>query len=212
MRERPFVPAAIGGGAGRFRLARRHYVPHLLPASASRSCSRCRPRDLPRVRVLVPRARPARRTRRRSATSSPTDNARCWRAGGGLRCFRARDPDRVDDGRDARRALARAPAPALAIGAGAVTALLEIDGPLGRRSAPATASYRPCPTRAHGRRGRAARRRRRERQRQDRARPLTPAAAARNAGVSGSVRLGGRGLLELRPRRAPAECALADSL
>jgi len=32
VRERPFVAAAIGGGAGRARLARRHYVPHLLPA------------------------------------------------------------------------------------------------------------------------------------------------------------------------------------
>lgn len=32
VRERPFVAAAIGGGAGRRRLARRHYVPHLVPA------------------------------------------------------------------------------------------------------------------------------------------------------------------------------------
>ena len=32
VRERPFVAAAIGGGAGRRRLARRHYLPHLLPA------------------------------------------------------------------------------------------------------------------------------------------------------------------------------------
>lgn len=32
VRERPFVAAAIGGGAGRGRLARRHYFPHLLPA------------------------------------------------------------------------------------------------------------------------------------------------------------------------------------
>jgi peptide/nickel transport system permease protein len=32
IRERPFVLAAIGGGAGRLRLARRHYLPHLLPA------------------------------------------------------------------------------------------------------------------------------------------------------------------------------------
>jgi peptide/nickel transport system permease protein len=32
VRERPFVAAAIGGGAGRLRLARRHYLPHLLPA------------------------------------------------------------------------------------------------------------------------------------------------------------------------------------
>jgi peptide/nickel transport system permease protein len=32
LRERPFVSAAIGGGAGRWRLARRHYLPHLLPA------------------------------------------------------------------------------------------------------------------------------------------------------------------------------------
>jgi peptide/nickel transport system permease protein len=32
VRERPFVAAAIGGGAGRLRLARRHYVPHLMPA------------------------------------------------------------------------------------------------------------------------------------------------------------------------------------
>jgi len=32
LRERPFVAAAIGGGAGRLRLARRHYLPHLLPA------------------------------------------------------------------------------------------------------------------------------------------------------------------------------------
>jgi peptide/nickel transport system permease protein len=32
VRERPFVLAAIGGGAGRLRLARRHYLPHLLPA------------------------------------------------------------------------------------------------------------------------------------------------------------------------------------
>lgn len=34
VRERPFVAAAIGGGAGRLRLARRHYLPHLLPAVA----------------------------------------------------------------------------------------------------------------------------------------------------------------------------------
>jgi peptide/nickel transport system permease protein len=32
VRERPFVLAAISGGAGRLRLARRHYLPHLLPA------------------------------------------------------------------------------------------------------------------------------------------------------------------------------------
>ena len=32
VRERPFVAAAIGGGANRWRLARRHYLPHLLPA------------------------------------------------------------------------------------------------------------------------------------------------------------------------------------
>jgi peptide/nickel transport system permease protein len=32
VRERPFVAAAIGGGANRRRLARRHYLPHLLPA------------------------------------------------------------------------------------------------------------------------------------------------------------------------------------
>jgi peptide/nickel transport system permease protein len=32
LRELPFVAAAIGGGAGRRRLARRHYVPHLVPA------------------------------------------------------------------------------------------------------------------------------------------------------------------------------------
>lgn len=32
LRERPFVAAAIGGGAGRRRLARRHYLPHLVPA------------------------------------------------------------------------------------------------------------------------------------------------------------------------------------
>jgi peptide/nickel transport system permease protein len=32
IRERPFVLAAIGGGASRRRLARRHYLPHLLPA------------------------------------------------------------------------------------------------------------------------------------------------------------------------------------
>ena len=32
VRERPFVAAAIGGGASRRRLARRHYLPHLLPA------------------------------------------------------------------------------------------------------------------------------------------------------------------------------------
>ncbi|MDP2711889.1 MAG: ABC transporter permease [Solirubrobacteraceae bacterium] len=32
VRERPFVLAAIGGGASRHRLARRHYLPHLLPA------------------------------------------------------------------------------------------------------------------------------------------------------------------------------------
>ena len=34
VRERPFVLAAINGGAGRLRLARRHYLPHLLPAVA----------------------------------------------------------------------------------------------------------------------------------------------------------------------------------
>jgi len=32
LRERPFVAAAVGGGASRWRLARRHYLPHLLPA------------------------------------------------------------------------------------------------------------------------------------------------------------------------------------
>ncbi len=32
LREWPFVAAAVGGGAGRLRLARRHYLPHLLPA------------------------------------------------------------------------------------------------------------------------------------------------------------------------------------
>jgi peptide/nickel transport system permease protein len=32
VRERPFVAAAIGGGAGRARLTRRHFLPHLLPA------------------------------------------------------------------------------------------------------------------------------------------------------------------------------------
>ncbi|MEA2232085.1 MAG: peptide/nickel transport system permease protein [Solirubrobacteraceae bacterium] len=32
LRERPFVSAAIGGGASRWRLARRHYLPHLMPA------------------------------------------------------------------------------------------------------------------------------------------------------------------------------------
>jgi peptide/nickel transport system permease protein len=32
LRERPFVSAAIGGGADCWRLARRHYLPHLLPA------------------------------------------------------------------------------------------------------------------------------------------------------------------------------------
>jgi peptide/nickel transport system permease protein len=33
LRERPFVAAAVGGGASRRRLARRHYLPHLLPAA-----------------------------------------------------------------------------------------------------------------------------------------------------------------------------------
>jgi len=32
LRERPFVAAAINGGADRWRLAHRHYLPHLLPA------------------------------------------------------------------------------------------------------------------------------------------------------------------------------------
>lgn len=32
LRGQPFVSAAIGGGAGRWRLVRRHYLPHLLPA------------------------------------------------------------------------------------------------------------------------------------------------------------------------------------
>jgi len=32
LRERPFVSAAVGGGANRRRLARRHYLPHLMPA------------------------------------------------------------------------------------------------------------------------------------------------------------------------------------
>ena len=32
LRERPFVAAAVGGGASRWRLARRHYIPHMLPA------------------------------------------------------------------------------------------------------------------------------------------------------------------------------------
>ena len=32
LRERPFVAAAVGGGASRWRLARRHYLPHMLPA------------------------------------------------------------------------------------------------------------------------------------------------------------------------------------
>lgn len=32
LRERPFIAAAVNGGAGRWRLARRHYIPHLLPA------------------------------------------------------------------------------------------------------------------------------------------------------------------------------------
>lgn len=32
LRELPFVAAAVGGGASRRRLARRHYLPHLLPA------------------------------------------------------------------------------------------------------------------------------------------------------------------------------------
>jgi peptide/nickel transport system permease protein len=32
LRERPFVAAAVGGGANRWRLVRRHYLPHLLPA------------------------------------------------------------------------------------------------------------------------------------------------------------------------------------
>lgn len=31
LRERPFVTAAINGGAGQIRLVRRHYLPHLLP-------------------------------------------------------------------------------------------------------------------------------------------------------------------------------------
>jgi peptide/nickel transport system permease protein len=34
LRERPFIAASVNAGAGRFRLARRHYLPHLLPASA----------------------------------------------------------------------------------------------------------------------------------------------------------------------------------
>lgn len=32
LRERSFVSAAVGGGASHWRLARRHYLPHLLPA------------------------------------------------------------------------------------------------------------------------------------------------------------------------------------
>jgi peptide/nickel transport system permease protein len=32
LREQPFVFAAIGGGAGHMRLARRHYLPHVVPA------------------------------------------------------------------------------------------------------------------------------------------------------------------------------------
>ncbi len=32
VRERPFIRASVGGGAGRWRLARRHYLPHLMPA------------------------------------------------------------------------------------------------------------------------------------------------------------------------------------
>lgn len=34
LRERPFVHAAVNGGAGRWRLARRHYLPHLFPQLA----------------------------------------------------------------------------------------------------------------------------------------------------------------------------------
>jgi peptide/nickel transport system permease protein len=33
LRERPFVAAAVNGGAGRWRLAYRHYLPHLVPAA-----------------------------------------------------------------------------------------------------------------------------------------------------------------------------------
>jgi peptide/nickel transport system permease protein len=32
LRERPFIAAAVGGGANRRRLVKRHYLPHLLPA------------------------------------------------------------------------------------------------------------------------------------------------------------------------------------
>lgn len=32
VRERPFIFASVGGGASRWRLARRHYLPHLMPA------------------------------------------------------------------------------------------------------------------------------------------------------------------------------------
>jgi len=32
VRERPFISASVGGGASRWRLARRHYLPHLMPA------------------------------------------------------------------------------------------------------------------------------------------------------------------------------------
>ncbi|HEX8156383.1 MAG TPA: ABC transporter permease, partial [Solirubrobacteraceae bacterium] len=32
LRELPFISAAVGGGASRWRLARRHYLPHLMPA------------------------------------------------------------------------------------------------------------------------------------------------------------------------------------
>ena len=178
VRERPFVAAAIGGGANRRRLARRHYLPHLLPAVGLAFV------------LTVPHAifhesaysflGLGLQAHQASLGNILADGQRSLLAGGwwialfpGLAILLAS----ATIG-DARRALARTTAPTLAIGAGAMT-LLGGDGPLGRVPHASAASCRRSRTTSLSiAPGELAARRRRERERQDRARALAAAAAA----------------------------------
>ena len=134
VRERPFVAAAIGGGANRRRLARRHYLPHLLPAVGLAFV------------LTVPHAifhesaysflGLGLEAHRASLGNILADGQRSLLAGGwwialfpGLAILLASTDDRV-----ARRALARTAAPTLAIGAGAMTLLDLTDLSVGFRT------------------------------------------------------------------------------
>ncbi|MGH3897055.1 MAG: ABC transporter permease subunit [Pseudonocardiaceae bacterium] len=85
LREQKFVAASVNAGAGRRRLARRHFLPHVFPATALGFVLLV-PHAISTRPIIPSSASACRRSRRRWATCWPTARPRCCPADGGPAC------------------------------------------------------------------------------------------------------------------------------